>query len=61
MYGVSFAFSLYVVQDLFHAADEVIRQGICELGLSGVDYYATHANQQGFYCCDELLVLMKDW
>jgi hypothetical protein len=44
-----------------NAADEIILQGISELGISGIDYYATPANQQGFYCCDELLVQMKDW
>ena len=48
-------------QDLMNAADEIILQGISELGINGIDYYATPANEQGFYCCDELLVQMKDW
>jgi len=62
--GVLFSWCTFhkvLFQDLMNAADEIILQGISELGISGIDYYATPANQQGFYCCDELLVQMKDW
>ena len=48
-------------QDLIHAADEVIFQGIADLAIEGVDYYATAAKVQDLYCCDELLIQMNQW
>jgi hypothetical protein len=43
------------------AAEEVIHEAIGELGISGVDYYSSQSNAEDFFCCDPLLVQMKDW
>ncbi len=50
-----------VFQDLIQAADEVIFQGIIDLEIEGVDYYASAAKVQDLYCCDELLIQMSQW
>ena len=42
-------------------AHEVIQQAINDLAISGVDYYSSQSNADDCFCCDQLLVLMKDW
>jgi hypothetical protein len=43
------------------AAEEVIREAIGDLRISGVDYYSSQSNVEDIFCCDPLLVLMSDW
>ncbi len=47
--------------DLMSTAHEVIQQAINDLAIGGVDYYSSQSNADGFFCCDHLLVLMKNW
>jgi hypothetical protein len=47
--------------DLMSTAHEVIQQAISDLAIGGIDYYSSQSNADDCFCCDHLLVLMKDW
>lgn len=47
--------------DLMSTAHEVIQKAINDLAIGGIDYYSSQSNADDCFCCDHLLVLMKDW